>query len=165
MMAIGDHKEKMQTLRVCGRDAWIELMPVERFAHERDARPELSLCFARVSTAQHGDMWVTNGELIKGQAVDVSGAPVDHWGLFSHSHPPLLMDAFLCVKGLPNKRNSNFQADEWPRHMSLETLARVEDAPTPQLDVVLRIAFPTRPAHTMRAAAFVEFAFSLFSAP
>jgi hypothetical protein len=179
-MSIGDHKKKMQTLRVCGRDAWIELMPVERFAHERDARPELSLCFARVSTAQHGDMWVTNGELIKGQAVDVNGAPVDHWGHFSHRHPPLLMDAFLCVKGLPNKRNSNFQAPEWPRHMSLETLEHIEGAPTPQLGVVLRIAFPTPPAAApgisarfdprahVRAAgapAFVEFAFSLFSAP
>jgi hypothetical protein len=177
----------MQTLRVLGRDgAWIDLMPVERFAQEHDTRPELSLCFAHVSaTHSHGGedrLWVTNGELIKGQAVDVNGAPVHHFGIFSHRNPPLLMDAFLRVKGLPNKRNSNFctTQPEWPRHMSLETLEHIEGAPTPQLGVVLRMAFPAPPAAApgasarfdprahVRAAgapAFVEFAFSLFSAP
>ena len=170
--------QKMQTLRVLGRDdSWIELMPVERFAREGDTRPELSLCFARMHDDERR-LWVTNGELILGKVVDCDGAPVGHCGMFSRRDPPLLMDAFLRVKGLPNKRSANLctTQPEWPRHMSLETVARIEGAPTPQLGVVLRMAFPPpvtpwasarfEPrAQAAGAPAFLEFAFSLFSAP
>ena len=174
----------MQTLRVCGRnqEEWIDLMPVERFAQsEHDTKPDLSLCFARVSAANDdaNHLWVTNGELIKGEVVDCNGALVDHRGLFDWRNPPLLMDAFLHLKGLPNKRNLFFGVNqrEWPRQLSLEMMARIEGAPTPQMGVVLRMAFPAAPpvpvtsvrfdprARAAGAPAFVEFAFSLFSAP
>ena len=145
-------------------------------AREGDTRPELSLCFARLHDDERR-LWVTNGEMLLGQLVDCNGAPVAPRGMFSYRNTPLLMNAFLHVKGLLDTRPSCI-GDAWPRHMSLETVARIEGAPTPQLGVVLRMAFPPPvtpwasarfdPRANVQAAgapAFLEFAFSLFSAP
>ena len=53
--AFNTTSHSMQTLRVHAQGseaehAWIDLMPVERFAREHDTIPELSLCFARISS-------------------------------------------------------------------------------------------------------------------